>query len=291
MSMTPNGTGRDAGAAAIAGVRLDDDGVEFGADDGAGGTDLEARRGDAVLADVAHHEPAAVLPILAELLDELDVPPVDPVQPLGIVVAVAAHLVLAAASRAGAGSTPCRRPRRPCTRCRPWCRCRIPWVRGIKPSPRYRRTPCLRGCSRWDRRPCAVSVFTTSPVTTPSQPQCHGIPTWCTTLSPSRNGRIRRVTRALARIWARGVLIRTQSVFLIPFSRRKLGRELDEELRHQLGEPRVPAAHDAREVVLGQPVGGDHVGEARIADRGERVAVVLPVLEHRARSAAGTARF
>jgi len=67
----------------------------------------------------------------------------------------------------------------------------------------------------------------TSPVTTPSQPQCHGMPTWWTTLFPI--GRPHpRVTSALARISARGVRTRTQSVFRIPFSARELGRELDE---------------------------------------------------------------
>src|SRR6266404_3613343 len=69
----------------------------------------------------------------------------------------------------------------------------------------------------------AVSVFTTSPVTTPSQPQCHGMPTWWITLFPNRKGRTRRVTRALARISARGVRTRTQSVFRIPFSAASSG--------------------------------------------------------------------
>src|SRR4029077_6381628 len=43
---------------------------------------------DAVLAHVPHHQPAWVLAVLAELLDELHVTPVDAVEPLRIVVAV-----------------------------------------------------------------------------------------------------------------------------------------------------------------------------------------------------------
>ena len=49
-----------------------------------------------MLADVAHHQPAAVLAVLGELLDELDVPPVDAVELRGVVVAVAAQRVHAA---------------------------------------------------------------------------------------------------------------------------------------------------------------------------------------------------
>src|SRR5206468_11799461 len=81
----------DARAAAVADVRLDHDCVEFGTDDGAGGTHLQASCLDAMLADVAHHQPAAVVGTL-ELLDETDVPPVDTVQLAGVVVAVAAQL-------------------------------------------------------------------------------------------------------------------------------------------------------------------------------------------------------
>jgi hypothetical protein len=48
-----------------------------------------------VLAHVAHHEPAPVGSVLAELLHEFHVAPVNSVQPQGVVVAVAAHLLLA----------------------------------------------------------------------------------------------------------------------------------------------------------------------------------------------------
>src|SRR5437660_9303421 len=81
----------DARPAAVADVRLDHDRVELSTDDGAGGTHLEASCLDAVLADVAHHQPAAVVGAL-ELLDEADVPPVDAVQLAGVVVAVAGEL-------------------------------------------------------------------------------------------------------------------------------------------------------------------------------------------------------
>jgi hypothetical protein len=43
-----------------------------------------------MLADVAHQQPAAVLPFFSELLDELDVTPVDAVETARIVVAVSA---------------------------------------------------------------------------------------------------------------------------------------------------------------------------------------------------------
>src|SRR5207248_2031021 len=87
----PERAGGDAGATAVADVRLDHHGVELGADDGAGRTHFQAPRLDAVLAHVAHHQPAAVIWTL-ELLDEADVPPVDAVEPAGLVVAAAGEL-------------------------------------------------------------------------------------------------------------------------------------------------------------------------------------------------------
>src|SRR3989442_4910568 len=83
--------GGDARAAAVADVGLDHHRVELGADDGAGRTHFQAPCLDAVLAHVAHHQPAAVVWAL-ELLDEAHVPPVDAVQPAGVVVAIAAQL-------------------------------------------------------------------------------------------------------------------------------------------------------------------------------------------------------
>src|SRR5207248_696671 len=62
-----------------------------GADDGTGRTHFQAPRLHAVLAHVAHHQPAAVIRTL-ELLDEADVPPVDAVEPAGVVVAVPGEL-------------------------------------------------------------------------------------------------------------------------------------------------------------------------------------------------------
>jgi len=92
------------------------------------------------------------------------------------------------------------------------------------------------------------------------------------------NERSRRVTSALARTLPRGVVTRTQSRLAMPFSAAKLGAHLDEELRLQLGEPRVPAAHRAREVVLGEAVGRDDDREAAVAGRGQRVVVALQYL-------------
>src|SRR5262249_17237519 len=52
---------------------------------------FEARRVDAVLADIGHHEPGDVLAVLADLLDEFDVPPVNIGEAAGVVIAVAAQ--------------------------------------------------------------------------------------------------------------------------------------------------------------------------------------------------------
>ena len=69
--------------AAVANVLLHDDRVELGLEQGAGGAGFQARRVVAVLADIAHHEPMALIRLhlgrpvlsLADLLDEGDVPP------------------------------------------------------------------------------------------------------------------------------------------------------------------------------------------------------------------------
>src|SRR5688500_13806212 len=92
-------TRRDAVAATVAGVRLDHDRVELGPDDGCGGAHCEAAGLDEVPADVAQHQPLALGPVPLELLDELDVPPVDAVQLAGVVVAVTRELVGAALVR------------------------------------------------------------------------------------------------------------------------------------------------------------------------------------------------
>src|SRR5262249_5627655 len=75
--------------------------AEFIIDDRARGTGMLARRGDAVLADVAHHQPAAgagtteqrieghSLAFRGELLDELDVPPGGGGERSRVVVALA----------------------------------------------------------------------------------------------------------------------------------------------------------------------------------------------------------
>src|SRR5690606_12432517 len=57
---------------------------------------LEAAGLHAVLADVAHQKPPAVLPRIGELLDELHVAPVNAVEPERVVVAQAADLRSAA---------------------------------------------------------------------------------------------------------------------------------------------------------------------------------------------------
>jgi len=45
-----------------------------------------------MLAHVTHHQPAANRTIFAKLLDELDMAPVDAIQALGVIVAIAAEL-------------------------------------------------------------------------------------------------------------------------------------------------------------------------------------------------------
>ena len=45
----------------------------------------------------------------------------------------------------------------------------------------------------------------------------------------------------------------------------QLGTDLDEEFGLQFGEPRKPAAHAARQVVLGQTIRGHHIGKLRVA--------------------------
>src|SRR5262249_48863361 len=66
------------------------DRVELGTDDRAGRADLQTRRVRAVLAYVRHHEPCGfrAARVRAELLDELDVPPVHVREAARVVVAV-----------------------------------------------------------------------------------------------------------------------------------------------------------------------------------------------------------
>src|SRR5262249_1423375 len=71
------GAGRDGVPAGVARRLVDEHRVELGAQDGAGGADVHARRVDAVLADVRHHQPGDALGAGAVLFDELDVTPVD----------------------------------------------------------------------------------------------------------------------------------------------------------------------------------------------------------------------
>src|SRR6266446_10806332 len=120
-------------------------------------------RSHAVLAHVAHHEPAAVVRAV-ELLDELDVPPVRAVELARVVVAVARHfrhaavcgrqLVpvfardlarLAADTDGRVGEEPHRLVGNGGALARDGYH--------ITLAPRCRRTPCLRGSTRWDHRP------------------------------------------------------------------------------------------------------------------------------------------
>ena len=92
------GAGGQAVAAAVADVLLDVDRVELGADDRAGRAGLQAAGVDAVLADVAEHQPVALEGLqarrppagaVAQPLDEGDVAPGGRAQVDGVVVAEA----------------------------------------------------------------------------------------------------------------------------------------------------------------------------------------------------------
>src|SRR5260370_42465032 len=87
---------RNTISAAVADVRLNDDGIELGPYNRARRANFEASCADAVLAHIAHQEPAAVLAVFSELLDEFDVAPMDAVKPARVVVAVAPQRVHAA---------------------------------------------------------------------------------------------------------------------------------------------------------------------------------------------------
>ncbi len=86
--------GRNTVPAAVAGVGLNHDRIKLGAHDRAGRTNFEASRMHAVLAHVAHQQPAAVLAVFGELLDKFYMAPVDAVELARVVVAVAAQGIL-----------------------------------------------------------------------------------------------------------------------------------------------------------------------------------------------------
>src|SRR5512143_693683 len=86
------GAGRDAILAADADVLLDDDVSQVGADDGAGGAGVQAAGVVAMLARIARKIPSRAGAILAELLDEADVPPIGGAQGSGVVVGVAGEV-------------------------------------------------------------------------------------------------------------------------------------------------------------------------------------------------------
>src|SRR5919106_833973 len=218
----PERAGPDAVAAAVAGVGLDHHRVELRPDDGAGRAHLETARPHAVLAHIAHQEPAAVGAIGRELLDEPHVAPVRAVEAPRVVVAVARERVDAAV---GGGEL-------------------VPLLagdlaglaadadRGVgEETHRLRHqafsTLHTKALPSWidtlGSPTSEESSLTTSPVEMPSYPQCHGIPTWWIVLPSIRKGRSRRVTRALARIVARGLVIFTQSRLAMSLSRASSG--------------------------------------------------------------------
>src|SRR6266704_6118606 len=209
--------GGDTGPAAVAHVRLDDDRVELGADDGAGRAHLEATGLDAVLADVAHHQPAAVVGPL-ELLDELYVAPVGTVEPPRVVVAVPTHLRHPAVL--GGKLVP--------VLARDLARLAPDADRGVgEESHGFGHGQALstlqtNAFPSWidtlGSPTHAVRSLTTSPTASPAQPQCHGMPTWWMRFPPTVITPMRSVTSAFARMRLRGVLMCTQSRFLMPFS-------------------------------------------------------------------------
>src|SRR5205807_4948005 len=198
----------DAGPAAVAHVGLDDHGVELGADDRPGGAHLQAACLDAVLAHVAHHQPAAVVRAL-ELLDEAHVSPMDAVQPARVVVAVAGELPHAAVL--GWQLVP--------FLARDLARFAADANRGVGEEPHglghnhafsTLQTNALPSWMDTLGSPTQdVRSLTTSPVLNPIQPQCHGMPTWWMVLPATLSTPMRSVTRALARTWLRGVVMIT----------------------------------------------------------------------------------
>src|SRR5512146_1183001 len=187
----------DAVATAVARVRLNDDGVELGSDDRAGGAHFQAGRLYAVLAHVAHHEPAPLVR-LWELLDELDVPPRIAAQAQCVVVALPAHLEVRAAVAARGELVP--------LLARHLARLAPDAHRGVGEEAHrlVRRAGRRRGrLLLHDRKreghqafstlqtnafPSWMETFgspdqlvrslTTSPTARPCQPQCQGMPTW-----------------------------------------------------------------------------------------------------------------
>src|SRR6266550_535960 len=210
-------TRRDAGPASVADVGLNHHRVELGADDRAGRAHLQASCLDAVLAHVAHHQPASVVGSL-ELLDEPDVPPVDAVQLAGVVVAVAGELPDPAVL--GRELVP--------FLARDLARLAADANRGVGEEPHgfghnhafsTLQTNALPSWIDTLGSPTqAVRSLTTSPVLNPIQPQCQGMPTWWIGLPAIFITPIRSVTSALALMWPRGLDTTTQSRFLIPFS-------------------------------------------------------------------------
>src|SRR5262249_25716387 len=83
----------DAIAATVARRLVDVHGVEFSAQDGARRAYLQARGIDAMFAHIRHHQPGGLLAIRvgAELLDKLDMPPINVGKAPRVVVAVAAE--------------------------------------------------------------------------------------------------------------------------------------------------------------------------------------------------------
>src|SRR5205807_1430298 len=200
--------GGDARPAAVADVRLDHDRVELSTDDGAGGTHLEASCLDAVLADVAHHQPAAVVGAL-ELVDEADVPPVDAVQLAGVVVAVAGELADPAVR--GRELVP--------FLARDLARFAADANRGVGEESHGLRHFHAFSTLQTNALPSWIDTLgsptqdvrslTTSPVLRPIQPQCQGIPTWWIGLPAMCITPMRWVTSAFARIWPRGQALGT----------------------------------------------------------------------------------
>src|SRR5205814_93063 len=83
------GTGRDAVAAPIADVLLDEDGIELSSNDRIRRADLQAAGVGAVLADVRHHRPGDwLVRTFGRLFDEADMAPVGVVELPGVVVTV-----------------------------------------------------------------------------------------------------------------------------------------------------------------------------------------------------------
>ena len=204
--------GGDAVAAAVAGVRLDQDRVELGPDDRPGRADLQAGAWTQCLQTSLIISQRPSRPVRVNCSTNLTCRQLTSSR-RGVVVAVARSACSAPPSLAGelvplvaghlarlAADADVVSVKKPTARRSSALACAPRGVRRATPSPRCTRTPSPRGSTRSGRRRSAVRSLTTSPVTrAPCSPSATAGRRGGSTLPSMVNGRMRRVTSALAR--------------------------------------------------------------------------------------------